>query len=249
MKRLNIKNYKNVDRNNSYFEFIENCKAKIYPKGEPMHVHHIIPAYVFNKTEDPEHKGFQDSSDNLIKLSLEDHIRAHELLYEIYGNPKDLGAVQCLNGQFSEAAQMWKRAGAEASHEIQKQNQKNLWNHDFQKEMAFRSMQRPDALEIRSKGGKKGGRTTKLNKAIKAHERYTFSFEGKEVISIINCQSGTEVVKILQALHPTKLSRVTGLLKSTRKYLHGWSCVKHESGPYHSPENLAKLTNQYLSME
>jgi hypothetical protein len=124
-----------------------------------------------------------------------------------------------------------------------------MWDPDFQKKMAARSMERPDAIEIRRKGGKKGGKKANLGIAIQAHERYTFSYKGKEVISIINCQTGTEVVNILQSLHPTKMSRATGLLNGKRKTLYGWSCVKHDFGPYHSPENLAKLTNQLFSIK
>jgi len=108
-------------------------------------------------------------------------------------------------------------------------------------------MKRPDAIEIRRQGGKIGGRMAKLGIAIQAHERYIFHYQGKETICIINCQTGTEVLNILQSIHPTPLQRVTPLLNGKRKSLYGWSCEKSSSGPYHSKENLSKLTNQLFN--
>ena len=43
------------------------------------------------------------SDENIIFLSPEDHAKAHELLYEVYGNKQDSGAVLMLNGYESES--------------------------------------------------------------------------------------------------------------------------------------------------
>lgn len=217
---------------------------KVSHKNEKIHLHHIIPMYVFKETQTLEDLQFMKSSENFINLSIQDHIKAHELLFEIYGNLKDFGALQILSGQLSEGVKTWKQLGAQSSHKIQKQNKKTMWDQNFQKEMASRSMARQDALQIRSQGGKKGRRMAKLGIAIQAYERYIFSYKGKQEICIINCQTGTEVLNILQFLHPTRLQRVTPLLNGTRKSLYGWSCEKYLSAPYHSPQNLQKLTNQ-----
>jgi len=241
---ININNYKTLNRNNKYFDFIESRRIQSYDENEQTHSHHIIPMYVFKETQNLEDLQFMNSPENIIRLSLEDHIMAHQFLLEVYGNKKDQGAIQILSGQLSEGAKTWKKLGAEAVHEIQKQQNKTMWNTDFQKEMARRSMEREDAIQIRSQGGKKGGKMAKLGIAIQAHERYTFSYKGEEKVSVINCQTGTEVLDILKAIHPTPLQRVSQLLNGTKKSLHGWSCKKHPSGPYHSPENLTKLTNQ-----
>lgn len=57
------------------------------------HTHHIIP----------KHMGGDDSPDNLIELSVEDHADAHRVLYETYGLKADLMAWLMLSGKTSEA--------------------------------------------------------------------------------------------------------------------------------------------------
>jgi len=62
---------------------------------------------------------------------LADHIKAHELLFEIYENPRDFGAIQLLNGNFSEATKTWRQLGAQASHAIQKKNSATVLEFRF----------------------------------------------------------------------------------------------------------------------
>lgn len=243
--KMTIKNYKNLDRNNKYFVHIEQCKNKNYPTGTQLHKHHIIPEHVLNnKAATTADLDYMDSTENLVSLSIEDHIVAHELLFELYKNDKDRGAVAILKGQLSEAAQIWKQQGAIASHEAQKDSNKQFWNQEFQKEMARRSMTREDALEIRSKGGRRGGKTTKMNVAIQPHHRYTFSYNKEEVVSIINCSSGTQVLQVLNQIEKTPLARVTQLLKGEKKSLHGWSCKRLEDGPILAEKYLSTLQRQ-----
>ena len=52
------------------------------------HSHHIIP----------KHAGGTDSPDNLVRLTLEEHIEAHRKLYEEYGRWQDKSAYQALSG-------------------------------------------------------------------------------------------------------------------------------------------------------
>lgn len=97
--------------------------------------------------------------------------------------------------------------------------------------MAARSMARPDAREIRSKGGKVGGRVRNQDRIITADDCYLFSYNGEEVLVIVNCRTGGEVLEQLNLYQPTKLQRVTPLLNGQRKSLHGWSCVKLDDWP------------------
>ena len=52
------------------------------------HNHHIIP----------RHAGGTDSPDNLVRLTVEEHIEAHRKLYEEYGRWEDKIAYQALSG-------------------------------------------------------------------------------------------------------------------------------------------------------
>lgn len=222
---LNAKTWKSLDRNNEYFEHINQCKQKQYNKETTLlQIHHIIPQYVLRNS--PSDQEFLNSPENLIALSLEDHAKAHELLYKIYGNKQEQGAVLMIQNQVEEAHKIYKVLGAKASHKVQKETNKTLWNNEFQKEMAKRSMARPDALEIRSKGGKKGGKARQAGRAIKPDEVYVFSFKNEEVVCIFNCQDGGEVLEQLNKFHETGLKRVSPLLNQTKKSLHGWSCKK-----------------------
>lgn len=249
--KLSLSSYRTLDRNNEYFKFIESCSTKYgpdpFPEGRVRHVHHIIPVYVFRNATDPEDLIFKESPENRIYLSLEDHLEAHRLLYEIYGNIEDYGATQVLAGQMSEAARAWKQAGAYASHKVQRDAGRHFWNPDFQAEMGRRSLAKPDAKLVRSIGGRKGGITTKRGVAIQPHHRYTFSYEGNEVVSVLNCQTGQEVLEILQQIVPTTIQRVTPLLNGTRSSSHGWTCKRLLDGPKVTGRYLDKLREQLYS--
>jgi hypothetical protein len=101
-----------------------------------------------------------------------------------------------------------------------------LWDPEFQKAQALKSMQKEDALVTRRQGGKKGGRQRNLNVAITKQDRYCFCFEKQPFLCIFNCETGGDVLKQLQMAKPTGLSRATLLLNGKRKSLYGWSCEK-----------------------
>lgn len=210
--------------NQCYFEFIESCKNKNYSETTQMHTHHIIPKYLLKST--PEESYFCDSKQNLILLSIEDHLTAHEIFANLYPDYRNQGAIDLLKGQCNEASKKWKQAGAYASHEEQRKNQTGFWDVQKQTDRARRSMLRPDALEIRSEGGKKGGRQRWLNKAITESDRYVWSYKGEPVVCTINCQTGGDIVTELQKVIPTPLKRVTPLLNGTRSTSYSWSCKK-----------------------
>lgn len=249
-QKLSIETYKELDPENAYFKHIEHCRQKTYDSDVQTHVHHIIPEYVFNNSAaTPADLEFKNCPENLIFLSIEDHIIAHELLYEIYGNPQDCGAILLLTGQLSEASRLWKQLGAWASHNIQEENQRQFWNQGFQKEMARRSMARPDALQIRSAGGKIGGRTAKLNVAIEPKQRFLFKYKGEPVVCLFHCSLGSQVLEVLHAVQPSKLQRATPLLNGTRQNLNGWSCERLPDGPDLEKRYLNTLDNQSLGLQ
>jgi hypothetical protein len=217
---------------NAYFRFIQACKEKSYDGEQETHMHHIIPKHMFGDSS--EELEYCESPDNLIKLSVADHVTAHQLLFGIYKYQADKGAVLMLQGDKEASRKIWRTLGARAVHRLSKEKgaEQTFWNKDFQKEMAQRSMARPDALQIRSAAGKLGGQKRNQGRAIKLAERFEFSFEGAPVLCIFNCDSGTLVLEELnkfekkQKKQKTKLSRVSPLLKGTKKNLHGWSCRK-----------------------
>ena len=215
-----------LDRTNIYFNYIKINHNKEYDAGVETHLHHVIPKYWFGDTA--EEQAYCNSPGNLIRLSRADHIKAHELLYEVYQNPQDQGAVQLLRGNTEEGLKVLRTLGANADlwHRILEAEGKNFWDPEFQKEMAKRSLARPDALELRSKGGKIGGKNRNKNVAITKKDKYLFLYNKIPILCIINCETGGEVLEVLNNFKTTPLQRVTPLLKGERQSLYSWSCEK-----------------------
>lgn len=136
-----------ITEKNDYCNFI---LAKITKKEEKlnsiaMHNHHIIP----------RHSNGPDVQWNRIRLSINDHIHAHRLLYFCYGNLYDLAAANMLQGNQKKGTRL-----------IQKQNQMNMkkqkigfYNSMTQREFAKRprKKRKPFAKNIFVKAALKKG--------------------------------------------------------------------------------------------
>ncbi len=213
---------------NEYFQFIQDCRGKEYPEGTTKNVHHIVPKHWFNSSSVLS-KRYRDSQENLISLSIEDHIKAHEILFKLYKRPQDYSSTLLLKGSMSESRRIWRQLGAKAVNALLKREKRSFWLSDFQKEMGSRSMNREDALEIRSFGGKKGGRNRNVNRVLTKKDRFLFYYEDKPVLCIFNCETGTDVLNILKEYKQTSILRVSPLLTGVRKKAYGWSCKKIEN--------------------
>jgi hypothetical protein len=235
-KKLNSKTWNTLDKNNEYFQFIQDSANKKYPQGTKTHLHHVIPLYVFGKNASKEAQAFMNSPQNIIILSVEDHVKAHELLYKIYKNKQDKGAslrspvglrtAVMLNGYEQESRLIWRTLGAKAVNQLMKEQKKTFWDPEFQVTMAARSMAREDAIEIRSKAGQIGGTNRQAGRAIKTGDRYLFDYDNQAVLCIINCNSGTQVLEELNKYKKTPLQRVSPLLNGSKASLHKWSCKR-----------------------
>ena len=170
----------------------------------------------------PELRSGQESPENVIILTEEDHIFAHQIMAKIYGDPRDKGAVQLLLGGLADARTEWRRAGAAATHAKLKAAGANFWDSEVQKANAIKSASKPDAFETRSQGGKLGGRNRNLGVAITTKDRYLVFYENKPVFCVFNCETGGDVIKQLQAFKKTPIERVTPLLKGSRSSAYNW---------------------------
>jgi hypothetical protein len=126
-EKLNSQTWKTLNKNNAYFSFLEECKNTQYPAETVLHYHHIIPKYVFGKKPSPEDANFIDSLENIVCLSVVDHVKAHQLLFEIYGNPQDEGATLMLSGYESESRLIWRKLGAATTNKLMKDQKKTFW--------------------------------------------------------------------------------------------------------------------------
>lgn len=71
-----------------YLKFIELCRTKTYDTELVLHNHHIIPKHLWADTEKSV-----NNKDNLIEISVEDHVRAHLLLSMCY----DRDTYECIS--------------------------------------------------------------------------------------------------------------------------------------------------------
>lgn len=222
--------FKRFYEKNAYFDFIDNCcqKNKTIISDETVegsiHIHHIIPKYLLKDTK--EEIEYCDSKENLISLSLNNHIKAHILFNYNFPDFRHKGAVNLLNGSMTEAARAYKQAGAYASHHAQIKLRGQIFSIEHQKKAAVNSLARPDALEIRSKGGKKGGRKRQENRIVIASDKYIWFYENKQVLCTFNCKTGQDILDELNKYKQTNIIRVSPLLRKTRYKAYGWSCLK-----------------------
>lgn len=130
-----------LETKNEYTQFIsEKLKKDYEPKGKTQK-HHIIPLSA-NGLDHPC---------NIITLSYFDHIRAHELLYEVYKRPEDQLA---LNFMTNDPETFHNRI--KLSHQSSQRNKTGFFSTEQQTE-----------------SGKKGGSTPSEKKDIKFQEKQT----------------------------------------------------------------------------
>lgn len=112
--------------NNSYSNFIIS-KIKRDPNslnGEITQIHHIIP----------KHQGGPHVSWNLVKLTIEEHATAHQLLFENYQNLADQGASQMISGQIKQG----RNTIRQIARETNRRNKTGFFNSELQAELARR---------------------------------------------------------------------------------------------------------------
>lgn len=216
---------------NQYLDFIEACRRKYrsYSKEQQdaCYTHHIVPRHHY-KTHGLDSNTL-DLPANLVRMTFEDHVKAHELRFEVYGEYGDKVAFKRMQGLTEEGMLAMQQAGGQAVN-VQFKNEKRLM-HDpaYQLEMARRSMARTDALETRSQGGKKGGKKRQANRILRVEDRYEWSFNDQPFLCTFGLNSGGDVLRILNAAQGTNLTRASQLITGKRKRLYGWSCRKLEN--------------------
>jgi hypothetical protein len=75
---MNNADFFDLDKYIKYLNFIKECRNKKYDSELVLHNHHIIPRHICADSE------LLNSSKNLVKLSVEDHVKAHLLFAEMY---------------------------------------------------------------------------------------------------------------------------------------------------------------------
>lgn len=205
------------DENKRYFSFLENCGP--YLDNIPLQKHHIIPKYCFKDTPSL----FMETSANLVLLSKEDHTKAHQILFEIYGDQRDLGAVCMLSErtETEEGLRIFHQQGAVTVHKLLKKEERNFWSKDWQEEMLAQKKADSNILAIQGKSVSKrwDGRI------ISEEDQIVWSFllrMGEETLCSLWCSLGKDIDIELQKIHPSK-TEVSKILSGKNKSSGGWT--------------------------
>lgn len=217
------------NRSNKYLDFIKECreKARTYTKEQldACYQHHIVPRHHY-KNYKLDWDTF-DLPENLVTVTHEDHVKAHEVRFEVYNELADKVAYTSMTGS-AEKFRAFQQAGGQAANRIFREEKRQMFDPEFQREMARRSIERPDARAIRSEGGKKGNRVRHQNVTVRKEDRYTWNFRAQPFLCTFGFDNGGDLLKELYKAQPTKLARVTPLIKGEKRSLHGWSYEKIE---------------------
>ena len=179
-----------------YFDFLQkNGKKKKNEVSGESHLHHIIPKYWF--FENSTYLPFMNTEFNLIYLSRDDHAFAHFLLYKLAKDNRDLSAFYMLCFNKHEALKHYRIAGAKAAHLLLKKRNQSFWNSEIQKNNAKKSLSKINARVTRSLGGNKGRYQRNKNRIITKTTKLLFLFESQPFLCIFNCQTGGDIVSIL----------------------------------------------------
>ncbi len=235
------KNFKSIQSFNSnqtkkYFDFINVCRNEIIPKTVYSEIHHIIPL---------SHGGTNTPA-NLIRLTYDNHIKAHKLILEITENLNDSYIVNMMSGQTEETRKMFRQLGSYASHEKQKQLKGEIFTIQFQKEMSQRSLISEKAKQTRKKIGSNLGIKRQKNRIIKYHDRYLLTRNNMSVLCVTHCNTGQDIAKLIASIDPVVYKvmsksqlRMTRIIKDPTKSLYKWRCVK-----LHLNKNIIQKSNK-----
>lgn len=200
--------YKNLNKQNAYFKFIAECQAlnQLGFKGFKIQKHHIIPEHFFKNDKSFEAVRYMNSKENLIDLTVEQHIKAHLLLNAIYQIGFDKAAVAILLGDVVESQTISRLEGGQLGRETMKR--KGISFHDPEKQKEFNIIKHN-------------------NKIIFDNENWVLSKNGIEQFTTWDCGMTADIRSIILNDYGDDLGRtISNLVKGKRKTSKGWSMVK-----------------------
>lgn len=212
-----------LDKTKNYFSFIEMCEKEIIPENVYTEIHHIVPL---------SHGG-TNISENLIRLTYENHIKAHKFIFEITDNLVDSFVLNMMCGQTEETRRIFRQLGAYASHNKQRQRNHNMFNVEFQKKMAQRSLISEKSKKARKKVGRNLGWKRQKNRIIKYDEKFLLTRNHKPILCITRCNTGQEIGRLIASIDPVVSTvliksqlRMTRIIKDPTKSLYKWRCKR-----------------------
>ena len=206
--KQNIKNINSLEQliqflkeeNNSYSEFILSKLERMHLPStlnrQTTQLHHIIPLHQLG----PNCKW------NIIQLTIEEHGQAHQLLFDNYKKPADLGASQMIRGQVELGWQTIR----EIALETRRKNKTDFFSSQVQQELG----RRPKKQRLCY------ARNTFVLAALeRGFDLYNSKSEGFIKIGPCECTSIVEVVNKLM-LHPDMINSRESWVAYAKKEKH-----------------------------
>jgi hypothetical protein len=138
-----------MDRYNRFINHLKKKEKAILASGEKTQTHRIVP----------EHAGGEYTPDNVVKCMLQDHLTAHRIRWEVYGETGDLCAVNMMSGRIKAGGDsVVATMGAYATHEVCKRNKRGFWDPEQQRKNSLKG-NTPEVRSKKGEGGKKGNDT------------------------------------------------------------------------------------------
>lgn len=179
--------------NNIYFTFIKSCKTLEILQDRYTENHHIIPL---------SHGG-SDTRENIICLSYCNHVEAHRLIFMVTHNLVDAYIYNMMSGQTTESRKLFRQLGAYVSHTKQKNARTGMFSKEFQKNMSQRSLKSEIAQKARKKVGTELGKKRQINRILTSDQKFLLTKDNQEIVCIMNCNTGQDIVRIIALIDPT----------------------------------------------
>jgi hypothetical protein len=104
----------------------------------------------------PRHDGGTYTPANVVLCTLKDHIKAHSIRYEVYGQTGDLFAFSIMTGRVKAGGELVvPTLGALATHKVCKEKKTGFWSSETQRANALKG-NTPEVRKKKSEGGKRG---------------------------------------------------------------------------------------------
>lgn len=213
------------DKISFYIQFLEKIREKQYDKFTYLEKHHVVP----------KHAGGTDKIENIIRVSIQDHIALHFYRFLAYNEIGDKVAYEMRINDNANSAKIRSQLSIAAN-----KSKKNLfWDHTWQ------SLQG-------KKGGKKGGLSNSLKQQLSRSQigklygkkvgvsnqslnlqiilKYstTWTYKDNSIIVIESKESAIEIIKELQNFKPGSILKPSAFYKvlhGKRKQMYGWKYI------------------------
>ena len=140
-----------MDIYDAFIAHLRKKEASLIKSGVKTQVHRITPGHAEGKY----------TPENSVRCTLKDHILAHKIRWEVYGETGDLSAVSMMTGRVNAGGDnIVPVLGAYATHEVCKRNKRGFWDPKQQRENALKG-NTPEVRKKKGEGGIRGNQVIK----------------------------------------------------------------------------------------